>query len=179
MGATSSHAAALDPGYVDTALGTHCPVQEALAAFNSSLAIPLTADQVLSKRQHELTQLLDKHSWEQQLAAAPPVFQATLRSEAEPGARAFLATIPSGRTRMEPAAFCAELRHRLGVPDSATDAWCPKCDGVLHSHSYHAATCCAGGERTLRHHAVRDLLCTWTTRAGFQPVLPQQWMNTT
>ena len=169
VGATSSHAAALIPGYADAALGTHCPVQEALAAFNSSLAIPLTADQVLSKRQHELTQLLDKHSWEQQLAAAPPVFQATLRSEAEPGARAFLAAIPSGRTRMEPAAFCAELRHRLGVPDSATDAWCPKCDGVLDSHSYHAATCCAGGERTLRHHAVRDLLCTWTTRAGFQP----------
>lgn len=91
-----AQAAGLDNGYLDFALDTHTFVQEALAAFNSSLAIPLPADQALSKRQQALTQLLDKHSWEQHLASAPPIFQATLRSDAEPGAQAFLA------------AFCGE-----------------------------------------------------------------------
>jgi hypothetical protein len=40
------------------------------------------------------------------------VSQAVLRSEAEPGARAFLAAPPSGKTRMEPAVFVTELRTR-------------------------------------------------------------------
>ena len=70
---------------------------------------------------------------------------------------------------MEPAAFTAELRHRLNVPDAVEDTWCPKCDGVLDRYSHHASTCCAGGERTLRHTAVRDIICHWADRAGLQP----------
>ena len=30
-------------------------------------------------------------------------------------------------------------------------------------------TCIAGGERTQRHHAVRDLVCHWATKAGLRP----------
>ena len=61
--------------------------------------------------------------------------------EASVGGRAFLAAIPSGRTRMEPAAFISELRARLQIPDADTDAWCPLCDGVLDIHNYHAGMC--------------------------------------
>ena len=169
VGATIAQAAALHTGYLDQAVGDHAPVCEALASFNYWIPTPLTAEQALTKKQRGLTQLLDQASWENHLANASVCFQAVLRSEAEPGARAFLAAVPSGRTQMEPAAFCAELRHRLGVADSPPHEWCPKCDGVLDTFSYHATTCCAGGERTLRHHAIRDLLYTWTARAGLQP----------
>ena len=93
-----------------------------------------------------------------------------LRSEAEPGARAFLAAAPHGRKRMEPAAFVAELGQRLCMQEAVQDEWCPRCDCILDKFSYHAGLCSAGGERTLRHNARRDLLqCSWVDRAGLQP----------
>ena len=169
VGSTSGRAADLHPVHANQSPSYQAAVQDALSSFNTLVPVPLSADTALSKTQRALTQLADKASWEQQLCNAPISTQAILRSEAEPGARAFLAAVPFGRTRMEPAAFTAELRHRLSVPDAVEDTWCPKCDGVLDRYSHHASTCCAGGERTLRHTAVRDILCHWADRAGLQP----------
>ena len=45
---------------------------------------------------------------------------------------------PTAAKRMETAAFVTELRQRLHMPDSSCDAWCPKCNGVLDTHSLHA-----------------------------------------
>ena len=95
--------------------------------------------------------------------------QATLQSEGCLGARAFLAAIPAGRGRMEPATFVAELRARLGIPGADQDAWCPRCDGILDVQNYHAGMCAAGGERTQRHHALRDLIFVWAERGGLRP----------
>ena len=124
---------------------------------------------------------MDLAAWNLQLDRASPTQKALLLSEAQPGGRAFLAAIPVGRKRMEPAVFIAELRHRLGVPDAAADGWCPRCDGVLDSLSLHAGVCIAGSERTQRHHALRNLVCAWADRAGLHPekerpglLLPQQ-----
>eukprot|EP00435_Cladocopium_sp_Y103_P074828 s60_g51.t1 len=64
---------------------------------------------------------------------------------------------------MEPATFVAEIRQQLGIPDSASDTWCPKCDAVLDAYSHHA------GERALRHSAIRDVVHTWIDRAGLNP----------
>ena len=47
--------------------------------------------------------------------------KAMLLSEAEPGGRAFLAAVPAGPKRMEPAVFTAELRHRLGVAEASSE----------------------------------------------------------
>ena len=77
--------------------------------------------------------------------------------------------VPAGRTRMEPAAFICELRVRLRIPDAESDTWCPLCDAVLDHHSHHAGMCVAGGERTQRHHAVRDLVHSWAQPAGLRP----------
>ena len=90
------------------------------------------------------------------MASSCPADCATLRSEAEPGGHASLAAMPHGQLRMEPAAFLAEIQQRLCIPDAAEDSWCPCCDQVLDRHGRHAAMCSAGGERTLRHHALRD-----------------------
>ena len=125
-------------------------VTSALQAFNSRLpdSEALTLDAAFAANQHDLSSRLDKAGWEAQLAQASPAEKAALRSEAGIGARAFLAAPPSGRTRMEPASFAAELRLRLGVPDAAEDCWCPRCDAVLDRFGHHAAVCVAGGERT-------------------------------
>ena len=84
--------------------------------------------------------------------------QSSDSNKAEVGARAFLAALPRGSCRLEPALFVSELRQRLGVPDAAEDTWCPLCNAVLDRYSHHAALCCAGGERNQRHHALRDLV---------------------
>ena len=89
-------------------------------------------------------------------------------SEAGLGARAFLQALPTGRTRFEPATF-AGLRVRLHVQEAGEDSWCPKCDAVLDRFGHHAAVCVAGGERTLRHNLVRDLVFSWAQRAGLNP----------
>ena len=120
-------------------------------------------------KQKSLTHLVDEASWQAQLGASATTAQALLRSEAEPGARAFLAARPGGQTRMDTALFVAELRHRLGIPEATEDKWCPQCNGILDTLSLHASTCVAGGEKTLRHTAVRDTLYRWADRAGLQP----------
>lgn len=156
-------------------------VLAALGAYNQSIPVPMTVDAVLAQRQKTLVGQMDLAAWNLQLDRASPTQKALLLSEAQPGGRAFLAAIPVGRKRMEPAVFIAELRHRLGVPDAAADGWCPRCDGVLDSLSLHAGVCIAGSERTQRHHALRDLVCAWADRAGLHPekerpglLLPQQ-----
>eukprot|EP00435_Cladocopium_sp_Y103_P008283 s2492_g2.t1 len=143
--------------------------QKALTALNAKIQAPLTLTTALTHSQKSLTTSIDDHSWGQQLLASPFVAQATLRSECEPGARAFLAAVPTGRKQMPTAVFVAELRHRPLVPEASKDVWRPRCDGVLDVHSYHAHSCVAGPERNLRHHAARDILCHWIDRAGLQP----------
>jgi hypothetical protein len=135
-------------------------VAAALSDFNANLppdkqfAVPAA----LAQSQKELSRTLDEAVWTNQLAHASAVGKATLHSEAGPGAGGFLSCMSSGRTRMEPLVFIAELRVRLNVPGASADTWCPRCDAVLVTHGYHSGICSIGGERTLRHHALRDLV---------------------
>ena len=175
----------LDAGFMPAALPASPDVQMALSLLQAHTAAPPSAAAALGKTQKQLTALLDTPSWEQHLTASPPILQALLRSEGLPGAYAFLTAVPFAKRRLEPASFAAELRHRLGVPETVEDTWCPKCDAVLDSRSLHAGVCAAGGERTLRHNAVRDVLATWCQRAGLQPekekrglLLPQRPSDT-
>ena len=146
-------------------------VVAALAAFNAQVdaARAIAIDAALASKQQALSHALDAASWNEQLAHASPTDRATLLSEASVGGRAFLSAIPSGRTQMEPAVFVAEVRARLRVAEADNDAWCPLCDAVLDCHGYHAGMCAAGGERTQRHHAVRDLVYEWCKRGGLRP----------
>ena len=146
-------------------------VTAALLALNARLPgnRAMAREAALDSKQRELSMRVDSAGWDSVLLAANPTARATLFSEAGAGARAFLSALPAGRTRMEPAIFIAELRVRLRVPEAAADAWCPRCDGVLDCHGHHAGMCVAGGERTQRHNAVRDLVFAWTERAGLRP----------
>ena len=161
----------LDAAYPATSLESTPHVVQALATFNDHVAgrVSLTAAAALGQKQKSFNELLDSASWGRQLAAASAVGKALLHSEQHPGARAFLTAVPQGACRMEPAVFLTELRLRLGVPEASSDAWCPRCDSVLDRHSLHAGVCIAGGERTRRHHAVREVVLRWADRAGLQP----------
>ena len=170
LGSCAADCQALDPHYDGSGgVASHPGLRETVATLNQHLQEPLTVERALQMKQKALTLLLDAHSWDQHLSSSCPTARAILLSEAEPGARAFLAATPAGRRRMDGPLFITELRQRLGMPDCDKDAWCPRCDGILDIHSLHAATCAAGGERTQRHHALRDLLFDWARRAGLQP----------
>ena len=171
LGASLAGCRELDPQFNSAEVLASLEVLAALEAFNAQLpqAQRLTVAAAVALKQRQLSQLLDQAAWDTQLARATPSERAVLRSEAGLGARAFLAALPSGRTRMETASFVAELRFRLGLPDAAEDTWCPRCDAFLDRFSHHAASCVAGGERTLRHHAIHDTVFTWAQRAALHP----------
>ena len=157
----------LDPGYAPSGLASEPVVLLAATSFGALLEQPLATHHALGMKQKALTTLSDTASWNRHLSESSITARALLRSEAEQGARAWLAAVPRGKTRMEGAAFVAELRRRLGFADAPADAWCPKCDGIMDRFSLHAGA--AGGERTQRHNALRDLLASWADRAGLQP----------
>ena len=144
VGGCSVACTQLDPHYSAIA-DSHAA--SALSTYNQVLgtASPLTLETAFSLRQKALTLKLDIASWERQLASSTVAGRAVLLSEAEPGARAFLAALPGGRTRIEPALFTTELGQRLGMTEALQDGWCPQCDSVLDRFSYHAAVCVAGG----------------------------------
>lgn len=175
MGGTAIACEELDSAYVAAAVVLEPAVTQATTALNARLQHPLAPGAALSMKQSALTKLLDDASWHAQMAIASTTAKALLHSESEPGARAFLAAKPGGVTHMDSAIFVAELRHRLGVPEAAADQWCPQCNGILDTLSLHAGTCVAGGEKTLRHTAVRDAICKWADRAGLQPDKETCW----
>ena len=183
---TASHAAAaflaslgsslegccqLDPAFSpDIAKGSF-DVAQALRSFNADIAASdqLPMDKALGLPQRELSQRIDTANWAHQLQTATLEQRALLHSESGVGARAFLLAVPSGKTRMEGALFVAELRARLGMQDATEDVWRPRCDGVLDKFSHHASVCVAGGVRTQRHHAIRDIVFRWADRGGLRP----------
>ena len=171
LGGSISACADLDPSFEVAAVPHQPSAEHALQLLNAQMAederVPMSA--ALGSRQKQLTAKADAAAWNRQLAGALPWARAVLISEAEAGARAFLAAVPHLLRRIDPAVFVAELRHRLLVPEAAEDVWCPECDGIMDCHSLHAGVCIAGGERTQRHNAVRNLLCSWADRAGLQP----------
>ena len=171
LGSSLSACKDIDSRFSAAAVSSSPAVAAAIVELNRQLPAnqALTTQAALACKQRDLSERLDTAGWEQQLAQAGAAEAAVLRSEAGVGARAFLAAVPSGKTTMEPAVFVQELRFRLGMPDASEDTWCPKCDAVLDKLSHHAAVCVAGGERTLRHNAVRDVVFDWAVRAGLAP----------
>ena len=83
----------------------------ALAAYNRTVGVAISMDVALASRQRALVAQADLQAWQSQLATSCPARKELLLSEAEPGGRAFLAAVPAGRKRMEPAVFTAELRQ--------------------------------------------------------------------
>ncbi len=74
-------------------------------------------------------------------------------------------------TVVPPAEFCQELRYRLCIPEMQESTWCPLCDDILDSRGHHSRFCCAGGDRTIRHNKVRNIIFKFCCDAGQHPEL--------
>ena len=108
----------VDSAYTAGAVVLQPSVTRATATLNTMLANPLAPCAALSMKQKALTRLMDdaSWSWDRRLSSSPPTRQALLRSEAEPGARAFLAAHGQVCHRTSPALGSAGCGCRRMVP---------------------------------------------------------------
>ena len=129
----------------------------------------LTPQLLRQLKQRGLSRRLDEPAYALIHSRASPDERAILTSECEPGARAFLSVVPDKHagTWMEPALFIEEVRARLRIAAAAVDSWCPLCDRILDAKGYHPGICAAGGERTTRHNAIREIILEFAHRAGY------------
>ena len=109
VGGCAAQCQQLDAHYGTASSSPH--VVGALAACNRTVGVAISMDVALASRQRALVAQADLQAWQSQLATSCPARKELLLSEAEPGGRAFLAAVPAGRKRMEPAVFTAELRQ--------------------------------------------------------------------
>ena len=171
LGASSDLARALDAEF-----STDTPhMARALTAYNNLVPEPqrLSAEAALVAKRRDLSAAVDHAGHETRLSTACMEDQATLRSECEPGARALWQAVPNRALglAMEPAEFVAEIRQRLCMQECADDRWCPLCDAVMDRKVRHPRMCAAGGDRTLRHHSVRNFVYRRAVAAGLHPEL--------
>ena len=124
-------------------------------------------------RQQALSRCLDNAAHLEYFATLSHDDRATLLSEMLRGASAFLEAIPSKQDGLawEPAEFVIELQQRLLLPVLSEENWCPLCDGVMDTKAHHARCCVAGGERTTRHHAVRNEGGQFAAAASLHPAV--------
>jgi hypothetical protein len=100
--------------------------------------------------------------------AVPEHMKAHMNLVSAEGADAWLHAVPSDekRSRLPSELFRLSvarwLRLRL-VHDHCT---CPCCGQGLDAYMDHALVCSCGGDRTLRHNAIRNAFFTWSLEAG-------------
>ena len=108
-------------------------------------------------------------------------FCAHLALSSLPGAGAFLTAPPVDDGReIDAQLFKITLRRRLRAPVYEAEHYCPLCGVVMDRWGDHALTCECGGDRTVRHNAIRNICYEEATEAALRPerekanLLPQR-----
>jgi hypothetical protein len=98
--------------------------------------------------------------------------RAHLRLVCEREAGAWLLAMPSYAIGNAIAAphFITLLRRRLGMQVFDHAFNCTLCAGVMDPFGDHALVCACGGDRTVRHNLLRDLVLRWAKAAGHAAV---------
>ncbi len=98
-------------------------------------------------------------------------FRAHLQLTAAVGADAGLHTPPSVHegTHVAPELFRVAVASRLRLQLLEEPCCCPFCGAAMDVYADHALVCACGGDRTLRHNAVRDAVHAHSCEAGSRP----------
>ncbi len=156
---------------------THAAVQHLNAVFPH--ADRLAPSEPSPLRQQQLSDRLVGVEFNRMVDPAAGLDERTralLRLQRQPHAGAWLLAMPSHATGnvIAPELFLILLRRRLGLPISESTSWCPLCAGVMDPWGDHALVCSGGGDRTMRHNALRDLLLRFARSAGYTAVAEKQ-----
>jgi hypothetical protein len=140
-----------------------------------------------SLRQQSLSLALERATLTDLLGPAVSVSRrAHLRLELAPNAGAWLNAMPSSAIgcHVNPLLYGVMLRRRLRVPLFDRSFHCPYCDGVMDPYGDHALACGGGGDRTIRHNALRNVAFRLCMAAGLRPELekpallrPRPWVG--
>ncbi len=125
-------------------------------------------------RQRELSTRLDSRKLRDALSDASSLSErqrAQWRLAALPGAGAWLQAQPSQSLGLAIAShlFASLLRRRLGMPVYDAPSTCALCGSPADIYGDHAVACPCAGDRTRRHHRVRDCLAHIAASAGHAP----------
>ena len=115
--------------------------------------------------------LAEKNTLESLRRDSSEIDKARLLAVSAPHASGWLQALPSKAMdqRFRHAEFVAAAQLWLGVPQSGSDAWCPKCDQVLDCKGFHCFACMAGGDATATHNSLRDHTFKVCMAAGLHP----------
>ena len=87
-----------------------------------------------------------------------------------PGAGAFLTAPPVDDGReIDASLFKISLKRRLRAPVFDAEHHCPLCGEVVDRFGDHALVCGCGGDRTVRHNAIRNICYQAGVEAGLRP----------
>eukprot|EP00759_Apiculatamorpha_spiralis_P000403 PhF_6_TR10080/c0_g5_i1/m.15670 len=139
----------------------------ALARLVSAYGIsPEEAD---GASQHSLSALLDKQAKASLLEDADTYHKARLQCVSQNNAH-FLTVIPNKELRLllPSVIFKICIRWWLGAP-VAPPGKCPKCHADMDTLGYHALTCQSGGDITLRHNALRNVVFEAACQGAMSP----------
>ena len=152
--------------------GHDADFRAALAELQQSILAPLLAsiDRGEQVPQRVLSRALDKQ--ERELVVQDPSTSEDLKAHLEltsaSGAERGLNELPSKSdgNHISAELFRVAIARRLRVPLLTEPSCCPMCGTALDIYMDHALVCQCGGDRTLRHHAVRDSLFSSCCRGG-------------
>ena len=149
-------------------------VESAIAAISGFLtqeqARAVTAGERVSQRM--LSVAIDRAEWDAMLTSpsTPTHIKAHLQLLSLPGANEWLHAPPNddGGLKMDSELFKLAIARRLRVPLLHEQSCCPLCGSALDAYMDHALVCGCGGDRTLRHNAIRNTVYEDARNAGIR-----------
>lgn len=97
-------------------------------------------------------------------------FRAHVALSGLPGAGIWLTTPPADDGRaMDASLFQIALKCRLCMPVFSNDGFCPSCGDCMDTFGDQALVCSCTGDRTVRHHALRNRFHEDVSTAGMSP----------
>jgi len=152
-------------------------VARAVVSLNAALkgadSVAVSVPQPL--RQQKLSLALEQSTLSSLREPAPGNlnFRAGLELLQLPHAGAWLHPIPSEALGLavSPPLFRVMMQRRLRMPIFDKSFLCPLCEQSMDVYGDHALTCPCGGDRTVRHNALRNVSARFFRAAGLQPEL--------
>ena len=148
----------------------------AIDRINAKLPAEFQLDPSLEEipSQKGITTKMERKSLDADLLSADvsTAMKAHLQLVSVPGSGAWLHGFPSraAKTLIDAPLFRIAIKRRLRMPILHEPCHCPSCGTGLDIYADHALVCMCGGDRTLRHNALRDTANWFAKTAGLNPV---------
>ena len=124
-------------------------------------------------KQRDLSDIIDRSEANSLFSQSELLSKAHHNLETAPKSGAWLNTIPCESLNhfIPSPLFTIMLKRRLRIPIFQSSTHCMLCDQMMDCFGDHALVCCASGDRTFRHNAIRNKAFFFCQHASLNPVL--------